>query len=244
VLVPVSLLLTVLIWWVASAASSPILFPGPLATVQAAFDLAGQGVLLGDVLVTLSRVVYGFLLGCLVGVVLGLAMGQFRPIRWLLEPYVETLRFVTPVALLGIVVVWFGLSEMGKVFLIFYSTVFIVLLNTMIGVLHVPAVTVRAARSLGANPLQLFFRITIPSTVPYVVSSMRMAMGNAFMTVVAAEMIFANSGIGYLIGSAREFFRTDQVFVGIFLLGSLGFLIDRLLRIIAGRFGEKYGVRF
>jgi NitT/TauT family transport system permease protein len=212
--------------------------------VEAAIDLAARGTLQGDIATSLFRVISGFLLGSLFGVVLGLAMGQFRPVRWLLEPYVETLRFVTPVALLGIVVVWFGLSETGKVFLIWYSSVFIVLLNTMIGVLYVPDVTVRAARSLGAGPVQLFFRVTIPATVPYIISGMRMAMGNAFMTVVAAEMLFANSGIGYLIGSARAYFRTDQVFVGIFLLGSLGFVTDRLLQIVAGRFGEKYGVRF
>jgi ABC-type nitrate/sulfonate/bicarbonate transport system permease component len=243
-LVVLSLTLTLLAWGALAAATQPILLPGPMLVAQTALDLVADGAIPQHVAASVARVLAGFLLGSAVGIPVGLAMGQFRPVRWLLEPYVETLRFVSPIALLGIIVVLFGLSEAGKVVLIFHSTVFIVLINTMIGVLRVPVVTMRSALSLGASPPQMFVRVTVPSTMPYIVAGMRIAIGSAFMTVVAAEMIFATSGIGYLITNARVYFRTDEVFVGIFLLGALGLISDGVLRLIAKRFGEKYGVRF
>lgn len=243
-LVPAWLVLTLGFWAAASAATTPVLLPGPLPAARAGIELLATGALLQDTAVTLVRLAMGFALGCLVAIPLGLLMGQFRIVRRLLEPYVQSIRFVTSMALLGLVVVLFGLSDMGKVFLVFYGTVFVVLINTMIGVLRVPLVTIRSAQSLGANPGQIFVRVTLPATVPYVVTGMRMALGNAYMSVVAAEMLFANSGLGYLIAGSRVFFRTDEMLVGILAVGTLGLLSDLLLRLAAGRFGEKYGVRF
>jgi ABC-type nitrate/sulfonate/bicarbonate transport system permease component len=239
-----SVLVTLLVWAAASAASSPILIPSPWLTADTAVGLIRDGSLLNHVYDTLARVLVGFALGCLVAVPLGLTMGQFRPARWLLEPYVESLRFIPSIAILGLVVVLFGLSESGKFFLIFYATVFVVLLNTMIGVLRVPLIIVRSGRSLGATARQIFFWIIIPATIPYVITGMRMAMGNAFMSVVAAELLFATSGVGFLISNARVFYRTDELFVGIGVLGLMGFASDQLLRALGGRFGEKFGVRF
>jgi ABC-type nitrate/sulfonate/bicarbonate transport system permease component len=238
-----SILSGVAVWWGVAAISSPLEVPSPRLTYDAAVDLVRSGVLLDDVRVTVMRVLSGFVAGSIVGIALGLPMGQFPRVRRVLEPYVETVRFVTPVALLGLIVVVFGLSETGKIFLIAYASVFIVLLNTMIGVLHVPEVAVRAARSLGASERQLFMRVTVPATIPYIFTGLRIALGNAFMTVVAAEMIFANSGVGYLIGVSRQNFRADNVFVGILTLGILGFASDRLLRFLGRFWGGRYGIR-
>ncbi len=238
-----SVAVAVALWALLSLSFSTIQLPSPAETVTAGWRLVTQGSLWQDALASLTRVAEGFFLGCAVGVPIGLLTGQFLMARTFLEPYLDMARFVTPIALLPIVVILFGTGEMSKVFLIFYSVVFIMVLNTMIGVRKMPLIMRRSAQSMGANEKQIFFRVTIPQTVPYVITGMRMAMGNAFMTVVAAELLYSEHGIGHLIASSRLYFRTPDIFVGILVLGAIGFTADRLLRFIAKHWASKYGVK-
>jgi NitT/TauT family transport system permease protein len=236
-----SLLAVVLLWQVASTRWVPsILFPTPLQTLQAWGALLREGVLLHHVGVSLGRIAVGFALGTVMGVGLGLAMGVFRPVSIVLEPYVQFFRFVPPVAWIIPAILWFGIGERSKVFLIFYTTVFLVLLNTMAGVAAVARNQLRSARCFGASRGQLFLWVSLPATMPYVLTGMRLGLGNSFAAVVGAEFIAAQSGLGFLIIDSGTWMATDRMFAGMLTLGVLGILADRTFRAIVERWAARY----
>jgi NitT/TauT family transport system permease protein len=231
----------VLLWQVASTRWLPsILFPTPLRTAEAWMAMVGEGILPYHVGVSLARIGAGFLLGTLVGVPVGLAMGLFRPVLVFLEPYVQFFRFVPPVAWIIPAILWFGIGETSKIFLIFYTTVFLVLLNTMVGVWAVARNQIRAARSFGASPRQLFLWVSFPATLPYIVTGMRLGMGNSFAAVVGAEFIAAQAGLGFLIVDSGTWMATDRMFAGMLTLGLLGILADQAFRAATGRWAARY----
>jgi len=236
-----SVLAVVLVWQIASTRWLPsILFPTPLKTAEAWVALVREGVLPYHVGVSLYRIAFGFLLGMLVGVPLGLAMGLFRPVLIFLEPYVQFFRFVPPVAWIIPAILWFGIGETSKIFLIFYTTVFIVLLNTMAGVAAVARNQIRSARCFGATRWQLFLWVSLPATMPFVLTGMRLAMGNSFAAVVGAEFIAAQAGLGFLIIDSGTWMATDRMFAGMLTLGLLGILADVLFRIVIARRAGRY----
>jgi NitT/TauT family transport system permease protein/taurine transport system permease protein len=142
--------------------------------------------------------------------------------------------------MIPIAIVWLGIDEGSKYFIVAYGVFFITLLNTLAGVLSTPLVRRRAAMCLGANRWNMFFRITLPSAVPYINTGMRIALGGAFASVVAAEMIAANSGVGYFIMQARFLVQTERIFVGLVTLGAMGFITDRAFRYITGFVFARY----
>jgi NitT/TauT family transport system permease protein len=229
------------LWHVASVyLLNSVLFPPPLRVLAKAVELAEDGTLWSNASVSLQRIALGFLFGSLLGVPLGLAIGSFAIVRRLLEPYTEFLRFIPATALITVAVIWFGIGEGSKVFLIIYTTIFIVIINTAAGVSAVAPNKIRAARSLGASRAQVFFFVALPATLPYILTGMRLAMGNSFVTIIAAELVAANAGLGKMIWDARLYMLVDQIFVALLVLGLLGFTADRLFRwgiyAFAGRF--------
>jgi ABC-type nitrate/sulfonate/bicarbonate transport system permease component len=229
------------LWHVASVyLLNSVLFPPPMRVVAKAVELAEEGTLWSNASVSLRRIALGFLFGSLLGVPLGLAIGSFAIVRRLLEPYTEFLRFIPATALITVAVIWFGIGEGSKVFLIIYTTIFIVIINTAAGVSAVAPNKIRAARSLGASRAQVFFFVALPATLPYILTGMRLAMGNSFVTIIAAELVAANAGLGKMIWDARLYMLVDQIFVALLVLGLLGFTADRLFRLgiytFAGRF--------
>jgi NitT/TauT family transport system permease protein len=147
---------------------------------------------------------------------------------------------LTPIAWVSPAIIWFGIGETSKIFIIVYGTVFAVAVSTVAGVLSVHRDKIRAAQMFGATPWQIFRWVIAPSTVPYALTGMRIAMGISFMTVVAAEMLGAESGLGYLILSSRLWMATDKIFIGILVLGLLGFSVDRMFEILIKRFARHY----
>ena len=229
------------LWHVASVyLLNSVLFPPPLRVIAKAVELAEEGTLWSNASVSLQRIALGFLFGSLLGVPLGLAIGSFAIVRRLLEPYTEFLRFIPATALITVAVIWFGIGEGSKVFLIVYTTIFIVIINTAAGVSVVAPNKIRAAKSLGASRAQVFFFVALPATLPYILTGMRLAMGNSFVTIIAAELVAANAGLGKMIWDARLYMLVDQIFVALLVLGLLGFTADRLFRwgiyAFAGRF--------
>lgn len=212
---------------------SPVLFPGPAKTAARAIELIEEGRLQADILASLRRILIGFAIGSLIGALAGLAMGSSRLIADLFRPLVNFFRFIAPTAWIATAMVWFGLGEASKISLIIYSTLFVVLLSSMIGVGAVARNKVRAARCLGATDRQIFFLVTLPGALTYVLTGMRMALMNAFMTVVAAEMIAAEAGLGYLIYNSRQWMETDSIFVGMLTLGIVGLIADRLFVLVS-----------
>src|SRR6267142_5373958 len=162
-----------------------VLFPPPTVVLRKGLVLARNGVLLAHLSASLKRILAGFVAGSILGIPIGLAMGSFRPVRKLLEPYTEFLRFIPSVAMITVAVIWFGIGEASKIFLIIYTTIFIVILNTAAGVSAIAPTKIRAAQALGATRGQIFFHVALPSTVPYILTGMRLAMANSFTTIVA-----------------------------------------------------------
>lgn len=242
VLVTGSTIIVVLVWhYIATRYFPPALFPGPLQVIRTAYGMIRSGELAEHVLISMQRIWIGFLVGSFIAIPLGLLMGVNRILRTIFEPYSQFLRFIPAIAWITPVITWFGIGELSKVLLIIYTTLFIVLINTMVGVTNISQNKIRAARSLGASQFQVFLYIILPAALPFALTGMRLAMGNSFMTVVSAEMLAAESGLGYLIFNARLWMATDQIFIGIGCLGVLGILTDWGFRKIIKRFGRQYG---
>jgi NitT/TauT family transport system permease protein len=217
-----------------------VLFPPPTVVLRKGLVLARNGILFEHLWASLQRILAGFLAGSLLGIPIGLAMGSFRPVRKLLEPYTEFLRFIPSVAMITVAVIWFGIGEASKVFLIIYTTIFIVILNTAAGVSAIAPNKIHAAESLGATQAQIFFHVALPATVPHILTGMRLAMANSFTTIVAAELIAANDGLGKMLWDGRLFMLVDEIFVSLVTLGFLGFATDRLFRWSIYTFAGKY----
>lgn len=240
----ISLLVVFALWeWSAQAFGLLALFPPPTVTVKRFAELVLDGTLEAAAVVSLLRILAGFLVGSLAGTALGLLMGSSPVVRALAEPYVHFLRFVPPLAWFAPVLLWFGTGESTRVLLIFYTTVFVVALNAMAGVAAVARNKVRMARAFGANRRQVFFLITLPASLPFIFTGMRMAMGNSFMTVVAAEMLGATEGLGYFVLSSQFWLDIAAIFSGVIALGVLGFAADHLFQWLIRRYGAKYGVQ-
>jgi NitT/TauT family transport system permease protein len=230
-----------LIWHLASVyLVSSVLFPPPTAVFRKGLELGRNGVLLEHLSASVQRILTGFIAGSLLGIPIGLAMGSFRPVRKLLEPYTEFLRFIPSVAMITVAVIWFGIGEASKVFLRIYTTIFLVIINTAAGVSAIAPNKIHAAQALGATRTQIFLHVALPATVTYILMGMRLAMGNSFTTIVAAELIAANEGLGKMLWDGRMFMLVDDIFVSLVTLGFLGFAVDRMFRWSIYTFAGKY----
>ena len=195
-----------------------------------------QGVSLWEnVFWSLARVFMGFFLGCLFGIPLGYAMGLTGWLRGWFDPIVEFMRPVPPLALIPLVIIWFGIGEQGKVSLLFLAALWIMTIAARSGVSGVNISKVHAAYSLGASKTQILTRVIMPNSLPDIFTGARVAMGVCWGTVVAAELVAAEKGIGKMIIAASKFQLTDIVIVGIIIIGIIGFGIEVLMRIIEKR---------
>ena len=219
----------------------PQFFPPPLLVLQTGVEMLESGELWEHISISLQRILAGFLIGSAIAAPAGLLMGSIPIMRAIFDPYVQFFRFVPSLAWLTPVVIWFGIGETPKVLIIVYTTIFIVLINTMVGVSHIAPNKLRAAACLGATPFKAFIFVTLPATLPFILTGMRLAMGNSFATVISAEMIAADSGLGYLIFNSRLWMATDKIFIGIVCLGALGLTTDRFFRYLIVRYAHQYG---
>ncbi|MCD7981425.1 MAG: ABC transporter permease [Clostridiales bacterium] len=239
----VTWILLVLIWQFGSLFYSDDFLPGPLVTLAGAGKLVANGTLWEDILISLQRVLKGWILGIAVAIPLGLCIGYFKKVGYLLEPFLNFFRFIPAIGLITLFLMWFGVGETSKVALIFYAVIFPVMINTIAGVKTVDPALVEAAESLGSADVRTFFTVIVPSAVPNIFTGVRLGLSSAIICIVAAEMLAASEGLGYLIYTSRLYYRTDWIFVGIFTLGILGFLADRLLQFLGKRFLKRFGVK-
>jgi NitT/TauT family transport system permease protein/taurine transport system permease protein len=236
-----SLALAFLIWQLLSTfIFNPFLIPPPLEVIRTAIPMIMSGEIFADVSISMSRILVGFFSGSLIGVIFGVLLGRIRVLHDLLDPIMELLRYLSPTAMIPIAVIWFGIGEMSKYFLIFWGTFFIVLINTTAGVWRAPITRQRAAECLGANRLQIFLMVIIPSAVPYIVTGMRVAMASSFMSIIPAEILAADSGIGYLLQKSSMLLQTNRIFVALLTICVLGFAVDRLFRFFVQRVLARY----
>jgi NitT/TauT family transport system permease protein/taurine transport system permease protein len=231
-----SLLVALLVWqFLSTVLFNPFLIPPPLEVFRTAIPMILSGEILADVTISMSRVLVGFLVGSFIGIVGGVLLGRIRLLHDLFDPIIELLRYLSPTAMIPIAVIWFGIGEMSKYFLIFWGTLFIVLINTIAGVWRAPIARQRAAECLGANHLQIFLLVIIPSSVPYIVTGMRVAMASSFMSIIPAEILAADSGIGYLLQKSSMLLQTNRIFVALLTICILGFVVDRIFRFFVDR---------
>lgn len=233
----VSLGLLLVVWSAASALgwTNPDFVPSPATILRAAVELNNDGVLASDLAISLRRAAVGFLLGASLGVVLGLLTARLRWVGYTLHPILNVLRPIPAIALAPLAIVWFGIGEPSKYFLITYTVFLAVWLNTDHGASHIAPTYIRASRCLGAGTWREFWEVVVPAAAPHIVSGLRLGAALAFLSLVAAELTGASSGIGYRIQEARQFFRTDRMFVGLVELGLLGGLLDFLFLQVSRR---------
>lgn len=212
----------------------PIYLPPPESVVQRLVEISADGyrnfTLLEHLWASLSRVLIGFFLGAIVGIPLGYAMGLSNWFRGWFDPIVEFMRPVPPLALIPLIIIWFGIWETGKISLLFLASLWIMTIAARAGVSGVRISKVHAAYSLGASKLQVLTKVIVPNSLPEIFTGARVAMGVCWGTVVAAELVAAQKGGGMMIIVASKFQLTDIVIMGIILIGIIGYGIDILMR--------------
>ncbi len=212
-----------------SGVFTPVLLPAPTAVLLAAKDMLVSGILLPNIAASMIRVCYGFTLATAISVPLGIAAGWNTNLQNVVEPIVELFRPIPVLAMLPLAVLWFGIGESSKVFLITYGAFFPIFINTMSGVRFVDPVFVQAAESLGATRAQIFRRVILMAAMPDIVTGLRLGLGFSFLTLVAAEMIASQSGLGYLIVDTQLTFQTDRTLVATLMFGILGFGLSAII---------------
>ncbi len=227
-------------WSIWAAGYDPLLLPTPQKVVGAAVELWQGNRLQDDILISLRRVFNGWIIGSAIAVPIGLLAGISKYARAAVDPFIHFFRFIPAIALTSLFILWFGIGEASKVNLVIYAVTFVVLISTAAGASSVNPDKILGARTLGANGFDVFFRIILPGTFSSIYTGMRLALANAFLVIVAAEAIAAQEGIGFLIWNARTFFRTDFVFVGVFCFGVLGFISDRIWKLLGRTLFSRY----
>jgi len=214
-----------------------ILLPTPAAVLWATVDVFRRGYagvsIFAHIGASLARVMVAFLSAAVLGVVFGLLRGRYRMVDALLLVPSEVIRPIPPLGFIPLFILWFGIGELSKVLIIFYYVFLVVMLNTQAGVRSCPEEAIRAARSLGANSVQVFRYVIFPAALPQIMTGMRVGMGSALAILVASELLGGDRGLGFVILDASNFFRTSQVFVGLILIGLLGLISDRGLNFVS-----------
>jgi NitT/TauT family transport system permease protein len=228
-LVMAALLVTA--WWALVVETRSVIFPTPAQVVMAMADLVRQGTLWDHIGASLFRVGAGFLLAVAIGVPLGLWMGWVKGAFTTLNPLVQILRPISPIAWIPLAILWFGVGDLSPIFLIFLSSVFPTIVQTADGVHTIDRKYIQAADNFGVNRAKLFIQVVIPAVLPQIIVGMRVSLGVAWLVVVAAEMIALRSGLGYLIIDSRNAGnRYDLVVAGMVVIGMTGLLLDSVMR--------------
>jgi taurine transport system permease protein len=237
----VSILGIIFVWWLFTFMGwvKPLFLPSPQAVLKKFFDVWNNGFtntsFMGHVGISAARVFGAFLLACLIGIPLGLAMGMSPFIRGIFDPPIEFYRPIPPLAYLPLMIIWFGIGETSKVLLIFLSVLAPVALGARSGVKSAAIEQIHAAYSFGASRWQVMRHVILPSALPEILTAMRIGIGFGWTTLVAAEMVAATSGLGYMVLSASQFLQTSTVIMGIIVIAIIAYGFDMLMRWVERR---------
>ncbi|WP_102026310.1 ABC transporter permease [Salirhabdus sp. Marseille-P4669] len=221
-----------LLWEILSrtAIIDPRFFPPPTVILSTLYDMAASGELLEHVKISLYRILGGFLLGVIPAIALGLLIGMYSPFRHFFQPLIMALMPIPTLAMLPIIIIIFGIGEFSKIATIAISVFFPVVINTAAGVMNIDKIYTDVARNYGASPRNFFFKIALPGSLPVMLEGIQMGQAIALLTIVAAEMLGANSGIGYLIWMNYKAFLLPQMYVGLVLISFFGYLFSLVIR--------------
>lgn len=236
-----SVLVLLFVWWLVTALGlvKPLFVPSPQSVVRKFVQIWNEGFtntpFLEHVLISTLRVFGAFLLACLIGLPLGLAMGMSPIMRGIFDPPIEFYRPIPPLAYLPLMIIWFGIGETSKVLLIFLSVFAPIVLGARSGVKSAAIEQIHAAYSFGATRWQVMRHVILPSAMPEILTAMRVGIGFGWTTLVAAEMVAATKGLGYMVLSASQFLQTPVVIMGIFVIAIIAFGFDLLMRFLERR---------
>jgi NitT/TauT family transport system permease protein len=229
----ISAVLGIAIWWAFAAGGYNL--PTPPEVASRFVDLIEDGTLQEDVVASLRRVLIGFALGVAAAVPVGFLMGWYPLARGLLEPWVQFFRTIPPLALIPLTIVLMGIDETPKIFVIFLAAFLACVIATFQGVVSVDRTLINAARVLGAGDFTIFRRVVVPASMPFILVGMRVGLGSSWATLVAAEIIGAQEGLGHRMQNAQLYFDLPTIFVGVISIGVLGLLMDRALLVAERR---------
>ncbi|HBQ7844548.1 TPA: taurine ABC transporter permease TauC [Klebsiella aerogenes] len=236
------------IWWAVTALQliSPLFLPSPWQVLQKLLTIAGpQGfmdaTLWQHLAASLTRIAIALILAAIVGVPVGIAMGLSPTVRGILDPLIELYRPVPPLAWLSLVIIWFGIGETPKILLIYLAIFAPVVMSTLAGVKSAQQVRIRAAQSLGASRAQVLWLVILPGALPEILTGLRIGLGVGWSTLVAAELIAATRGLGFMVQSAGEFLATDVVLAGIAVIAIIAFVLELGLRALQRRLTPWHG---
>jgi NitT/TauT family transport system permease protein len=237
-----ALTLFVAIWQFAAHYYPPEQFPAPTNVVAAIKELSESGVLWTNIGISLARFVVAYLLAVSLAIPLGLFFGRFARCHRAIDPLLQVLRPISPIAWFPLAVLWFGIGNAPAVFIIFLAAFYPVLLTTISAVRAVPAVYLKVSANFGAGSRMTFLRVIVPAAFPGIMVGLHIAVGTAWIHLVAGEMLGAQSGLGFMIVDARNFLRTDQVMAGMLLVGILGLAIYKGMKLVERSIGRRWGV--
>lgn len=238
-----TLILGIAGWALVARIGNNPLTPSPGQVIESFRAGLADGSLLDHSLASLKRVLIGFVLGVALAIPAGFLMGWYRWARGLLEPWVQFFRTVPPLALIPLVIVFLGIGETAKIFVIFLAAFLSSVLATFQGVRNVDNTLINAARVLGAGDITIFFKVVVPASLPFIFVGMRVALGASWATLVASELIAAEFGLGRMMQASSQFLDTPRIVVGIVLIGLFGFVMDRLLLLAEQRLTSWQEVR-
>ncbi|WEG12286.1 ABC transporter permease [Pullulanibacillus sp. KACC 23026] len=225
-------ILLLLLWELLSRTSviDPRFFPPPSLIIVAFFNMLLHGQLSSQIAISLYRILGGFLLGVIPAILLGLLMGMYAPVRYAFQPLIMALMPIPTLALMPLILIIFGINDFAKMITIAGSVFFPVVINTAAGVSNIEPIYVDVAKNYGARSRDFFFRIALPGALPVMMEGIQMGQAIALLTIVAAEMIGANSGIGYIIWMEYKAFLLKEMYVGLILISFFGYFFSILLR--------------
>lgn len=218
-----------LLVWIGLTKSGIEDLPGPWAVTKRAGELIEDGTLFDDTAASLRRVLSGYLLGVLLAIPVGFAMGWYPIVRRLIDPWIQFFRMVPPLAIIPLAILTMGIDEKPKIFVIFLAAFLSSVVSTYQGVVSVDSTLVNAARVLGAKDRQIFVGVVVPASTPFILVGMRIGLGASWATVVAAELIAAQSGLGFRMQQAQLYYDLPTIFVQLIAIGVIGLVMDRVL---------------
>ena len=229
-------LLILALWYAirASGLVNPALVPAP-HMVLAKFVELSRGRLWEDIYMSTQRVFIGVALGVSLAVPVGFCLGWYRGLRSFMDPVINFFRALPPIALIPLVIVYFGIGEAAKTAILFYASFFAGVIVMYEGIAQISPIYIKVARTLGASDVEIFGKVIVPLTIPHILTAVRVALGVAWATLVASELIAAQQGLGALIQNASSFFQLDIIYVGIICIGVIALVMDLLLRLATRR---------
>ncbi|MGA2213772.1 MAG: ABC transporter permease [Bryobacteraceae bacterium] len=232
------------LWHYSVVVSASKVFPSPAAVVKGIRELAHKGVLVGYILDSLRRVFVGFGFAVLLGIPTGLALGWYPAAARVVNPVIQMARPISPLAWIPLSIVWFGVGDAAAMYLIFLGAFFPIVVASMNGVRNVPSMFRRAGRNFGLRPAALLAKVVFPAALPQIIVGLRIALGIAWLVVVAAEMIAVDSGLGYLVIDARNSGkRYDLVVAAMLMIGTIGLILDLMFRRLEKVKSVRWGFR-